>query len=309
MPGGPTGTHLGSRMHYRMCAESTWGSLPGAPAWYQIPNLDNGLTVRSKTPRYRPNTNWGGFRQKLHIRHQYQLSGDMTVEYRPTNADFLLDWALERNADTDDLGSCSLQRYAPHLELQQVGLVVDSLTLEATGESGVFTGRMSVRGKEETEITSLSYGDFDYDGLEMEPFMFQHAVLEIPDGTTVTDVEQFSISIQNNLYIGPYNNRLVTSLIAQSRAIELTLSKLACNDDYFDAKNSDSTLSFVATFTHPEGDTLVLTLPALYCDEDEEDETPNQVAKGAPKLMAGIDGSGDDITYNVTQTTTTTEAP
>jgi len=309
MPGQGANAHRGYHRHLRICREgSTWGQFPDPHTWWTIPILGDGYKVRAKRPKWRAPVNWGGYRRKVSIDHQEIVEGDMTILFFPHYTEIMLQAALLRNgALNDDLYSYYAQYYAPHLALDHQGLVCESLAISADGNSGEFTGRYTWVGKEEIENETLAATDFDYDDLEASPYMFNHASIEAPDDTVITDVEKFDLTINNNVARGPFkgNPGLLQYAYAGRREITVTLTELADRQNFFDAKEGGTALSFEAIFTHPDGETLTITLPALDCDEDNEDAEAEAKATATPSLVARTDDNGDDITWSETTETST----
>jgi len=304
MPGAPTNSHHGFDRHFRICEEATdgWGDLPSPRTWYDIPIFGDGVKIRGTQPKFRPNINRGGHKRKVSIRRREMVEGELRALVYPRYANLLLRAGLTRQGDNNDLYSYYAQYYAPHQSLDWKGLVAERLTLEADGTTDDSTFTMAIQwiGKAEAENETLASTDFYYTGLDAVPYIFEHAAIELPDDTAVTDVLSFSLTVNNNVKRGPYSGTpgRLAYLLAGRRDIELTVRELANRQNFMDAKQDGTDLSFEATFTNPNGQVLTVTLPALDCDEDPESAEPESEATVEPRLFAKTDGSDDDITWS-----------
>ena len=312
------GSHLGSRRHLRVCRETTWGVCPGSPTWHDVPILDDGMKLKATDPRYVPDTNVPGWKRRYHISHFQVVAGGIVTHPWPELTDFLVNMALERvtspaDADYQDLYSYCLDHFTPEDPRRYLGAVCERLSIAATGggDSGVRLA-LAMRAKKEEENDSLQEHDFDYSGVSKVPFMFAHAALQLtpPGGApaAVADVGAFSITVENNVQAGPNCLGYVAYLVAAQRKVSLELIELNNDDAFNEAIRDGGSFAFQATFTHPAGYTWALSLPVLYVTESDEDGTPDAPAKEAPRLEAGTDESGDDITSSVNLGTTTTTA-
>ena len=315
MPG--VRSHLGSRRNMRICRETNWAECPGAPTWYDVPILEDGMKLKAVNNRYIPNTNFQGWKQPCQVCHFQEVSGDLVTHPWVEQVDFLMDMVLERMANPaddnyQDVYSYCLDHYTPDDPRRYLGAVVETLTIAATGTGDADVRlTLSLRAKSEAENDALTEGDFDYSDVSCVPFMFAHAAILL-DGNPVTDVEAFTIAIENNVQQGPNSGGYVAYLIAGRRTISLELTELNNCDAFNQAIRGCGEVSFQATFTHPSGSTWDIELPVLYVSESDEDGTPDASAKENPRMTAATDESDDDIISTVDVvpvTTTTTVAP
>ena len=305
MPGVPGAVHLGARRHMRFVVETDFGQCPGAPDWASIPILEDGMKLKATSPRYRPDTDYGGdFRRHVHVCHQLVVEGDIVTHPWPEVAEFLLHMALDRDAD-HDLTSYCIDHYTPADPRRYLGAVVERLTIAATG-----TGNADVRftlgmvAKLEEEHNALVEGDFDFSGLTMVPFMFRDAALRLAGGLVI-DIDDFTLTVENNVARGPNvatagtDQGTVAYVFGQQRAISLELGKLNRDDRFNELIRDCGSISFEANFAHPDGHLLQIQLPVIYPEESDEDGTPSQVAKERPRFEAGCDVDGKDILWGV----------
>lgn len=315
MPGLTGNVHLGARRHVRICRESTFGSVPGAPTWHSIPILEDGWKLKATSPYYRPNTNYGGdYRRHIHIHHRQEVAGDFTTLAWPEEVEFLLGMALDRQAN-HDIYSYAADYYTPADPRRYVGIVSERLAIAVTGTGdGDVRLTHTLRAKSEAENNTLSEGDFDYSGLTTTPFMFRDASIRINAALRV-DVEAFTLTVENNVAQGPARRdgaylATVQYLIAQQRAISLELTKVNRDDAFNEAIRDGGPFAFEAAFIHPDGHLWQIQLPAIYCEQSDEDGTPDQLAKENPRFEAGVDAGGNDIIWAVDLgPATTTLAP
>ncbi len=296
----PEGTdiHQGARRHVRACQEATWGQCPPSPDWRCVPVFGDGYTVKAADPKVRPGTLVGGWKRSVHLSYLQAVAGRWTMLLYPEVAEFLLDMALKRTGD--ELHSYCLDHYTPPDPRRHLGCMVESARLECGGRGGAVLWRMALRGKLEQENDALSEGDFDYSGLTPVPFRFQGAVVEL-NASPVGDVEAFTITVRNNLRLGPARGGCLAYLCAGQRAVSLELIKLNDSDVFNSAIRAGGTLSFSAVLSHPSGRKLTIELPRLYVDESTERALPCALVRSRTRLEAAVDQSGVDVSYVVSE--------
>ena len=323
-------SHGGWRRHVRIArnqANQDLGATPSPLNWNWVPLLGDGFKLKATSPRYVPETNYGGdFRRHVAIHYQQIVEGDLTTLLWPELTQFLFDMALLRVNDVtsqnhEDIYGHVVDHYTPDDPRRYYGVVVNSMRLSATG-----TGDNDVQithsciAQREVENDVLVEGDVDYSGVSAVPFMFAHADLQI-HSVHVTDVENWNLTIENNVGDAPKIQNAAAALgvrahaIANQRTITLELTKLNNSDRFNEAIRDGGLLTFQATFTHPAGHILQIILPSLYTEESDEDGTPSAQAKESPTLEARAANTGPyagcDIVYAVdlAEGGTTTLAP
>ncbi len=292
----------------RIATESSFGTVNGSPSWTVLPILGDGYKLQASRPGYKPDTNMEGYQRSISIQHSQEVTGSHTMLAWPSVVETVLDAAMSRDAN-DDLTSYTHDFYSPVAARRILGAVAESLTINVTG-----TGDADVqfettwRGKEETDDDSLSEGDIDYSSIGSVPFMFRDAALTL-DGSTVTTVQEFSISVENNVAQGPLNGGLVAYLIAGGRDVSLDLTKVQEDEALRTALRNGNTVSFEAAFTHPLGHSMTFLFNALQVPEDEESTSRDEPTTESPTLEALKSGATDEFQYTVSldsSTTTTT---
>ncbi len=328
MPG--VRSHGGWRRMQRFCrvaAHSAYGTVPGAPAWVYIPRLGDGQGLKASAPRYVPDTEIGGFRERVAIHHRLTVEGEFRTLLYPGSAQFLLDMALARVAtvgdDYQDIYQHVMDEYNPEDPRRYTGVVADTLRIEGTGEGdGEIQVALGLIARDEAKEDSLSEATFEaaYDALEVVPFMHGHAELRV-NTILITDVERWAINVTNNVGRGPLTRQAAgVSAIAfthgNKRQITLDLTELHNSDDFDAAVRDGAHMTFSAEFWHPAGHYMAIFLPWLAVEESDNDGTPSQQAKESPRMRAleapeGQDYEGQDIVYDVDLATggTTTFAP
>jgi len=289
--------HTAERRHVRVCREENWGECPPSPHWHCVPIFGDGYQVKAADPKFRPASYIGGWRRSVHLSHFQRVRGVWRVLLYPEVAAFLLDMALERTGG--ELHSHCIDHYTPSDPRRHLGCVVEGATLRCDARTGAALWRMALRGKCEQENDALGEDDFDYSSLTLVPFGFDGATLDV-DGSAVTDVERFTVSVVNNVLCGPSIAGQAAYLSAGQRTVSLRLTKLNDSDLFNSAIRSGGTISFSASLGHPAGWTLDLELPRLCVDESRERATPGELVTATPVLEAGVDEAGVDISYQVT---------
>lgn len=298
MPGIQGTPHPGVRRHARFCREANFGVIPGAPDWVPAPVMEDGFKLKATSEPFAPDTNFGGDHQlHLAIQHKQEVAGDFATLAWPQVICPLLHMALDRQADLD-LWSYSFDYYTPSDPRRYLGVVAERLVLAISGTGdNDFRATAGLRAQQEQENDALSEGDFDYSGIHRVPFMHGHAELQLRT-VPVTDVEAYTITIENEVAIGPFRrmagvtHAVVAYLWGLQRRITLDLTKVNNNDAMNDAIRSGGTLSFEASFFHPLAHVLQFQFPMLVVPESDEDGTPSQLAKETPRLMAIVPPDG-----------------
>lgn len=198
------------------------------------------------------------------------LLGTMVTQIWPDNTAVMLALAgLPRESDFD-LKSFTMEFFdiAQAEYITQTGLKADSVEISASGDDPKLKFSYDLIGQK--EVTRAS---FSKPSLPSTPsFEFHDGAFTI-GGTLETNIEEFTISISNNLRPSPPKDasRNIKWLDAGRRQIEMswvmrTDSTLASN--YINlVRTRDRSLSFVAAFDYPGTgspiDTLSLTLSTL----------------------------------------------
>lgn len=325
-------SHGGWRRHFRIARNAQnepFGSVPAALNWNYIPILGDGFKLKATSERFVPAYNYGGYRRAVAILHQHTVEGDITVHPFPQVALFLLDAAFLRGPaagiNYQDTYAHVIDFLTPNDPRRYLGVNVESFTIANTGSGdGDTQFTLSCVAQSEREQGGLDEATFNYSGLSpFVPFMQSFARLWI-DGVNVVDVEDWSLTLENNTERGPLgweeidNLGLIQYAIAGRRTISLDLTELNNDQRMNDAIREGTNISFHARYYHPAGHVMEIQLPKLYVPESEEDGTPSQQARETPRLEALATDAGNDIIYAVNlaagssttlPTFTTTAAP
>ena len=205
MPGAPGNTHFNWRRLLSIAQEANFGvAIAGGPdgaGWQIVPVLGDGMKLKAESPRFRPDTNIMGYQQSIAVHHQQVVAGAYTTLAFPQVAALVAQMAIVRDA-TDDLRSFTLDLFTPPDPRQYLGTVAESLALRVTGTGDADVQlELALRARQEVEANGLTETDFTYVG-DAIPFMFRDAVLQL-EGATVTDVDEFTINIENTVSQGP----------------------------------------------------------------------------------------------------------
>lgn len=309
MPGLTGSPHFNYHRLLRMSRETAFGVVNESPSWQVLPILGDGYKLGARGPRFRPDTNYGGYNVNLAIHHVIEVAGQHTMLAWPQCVGPLLHATLDRDAN-DDLYSYTHDFYTPADPRRILGAVVESLAINVTG-----TGDSDVqiattwRSQSEEQNDSLDPdADFDVSGIHPRPFTFVDASIRI-DTVTSIDLERFALTIENALAVGPNVGGEVSYLIAGEQRVRLDLTRANLDQESRQAIRAGDTLSFEAEFTHPNGHYWQILIPNLGVEESDESASRTELAKEAPSLIA-VNTSGSAITTSVDLgPTTTTLAP
>ncbi len=316
MPGAEGSVHLGAHRHVRFCRETAFGECPAVPTWFSCPIIENGFTLKATSPRYWPNTNYGGdFRRHVAVHHQLEVTGDMLTLLWPELTEHLLRMCLDRDDDEDVYSHC-LDHYTPADPRRYLGAVVERMTLAFDGTgAGDIRLTHTLRAKLEEENDALVAGDFDYSAVSAVPFMFASAEFR-RNGHLIADLETGTITVENNVLAGPKRRTTGITLgthahlLAQQRAISFESEELNNDDLHNEAIRDGGYFSLDVRLHHPDGHYAQIQLPRMVIEESAEDGTPDQIAKQSPRFEALAGPSGDDIIWGVDLgPATTTLAP
>lgn len=320
MPGLSGTPHHGRRRHARMVAETTYGAVPGGASWSAVPYIGDGFKLKAEAEAWDPDSNYGGaVDSAVAIQHKQDVSGQLVTALWPQRVAALLDAALDRTGDTEDLTSYAWQHYTPVETRQIVGAVVRSLRLQVNRTDQADAQlTLDWLAQAETTVAGVDTDDFDYSDIDQRPFMgCDVAQIEVESADSF-DVEQFTLEVTNELEAGPYypmsgvTHRVLRYIIAGGRTISLDLTRVNRSAQLNDALRAGADLSFYTRWTHPLGHSLEIRLPRLIVPRVEEDGTPSRVARETPRLEARATAvGGDAIQYGVDLATggTTTIGP
>lgn len=292
----------------RWAREASWGDLPPVPDWRCIPIQSGVMGLKAEASLFWPPTSFAGWKRSVLLPELQRAAGPVEVLAWPQVVGYVLDAALERNAQ-GDLHSYCVDYFTPPDPRRYRGAVVESLQIRADRTAVALLLR--TRAWKEEENDALAEDDFDYLDLTSVPFRMRDARVAL-DGIGVTDVEEFAVTVDNEVRPGPCEAGHVAFLIGGRRCVRLEARKLNNTDDFNAAIRTGAPLSFEAEFTHPDDHRLTLELPALFAERSAEDGAPSRVASSQTLLRAATDESGHDLTYGVYVsglTTTTTTAP
>ena len=310
-PGGQV--HRGWRRHMRWAREASWGQLPPLPAWISVPIQSGRMGLGTAADLFQPDTAFKGWKRNALLRERQVVTGRVEVAAWPEVTGLLLDAALERDsspaaASYQDLFSYAIDFFTPPDGRRYLGVMVDRLQIGAA--EGEVLLRLWLRAWKEEANASLQETDFSYANITPAPFRLRDAAITFAGGA-VTDVEAFTIAVDNDLQPGPNAAGRDAFLTACSRTVSLELTKLHNSDALNDAIRDGGSLSFAATFTHPAGHQLMLQTPVLYAARNSEPADPMHAARSRALLEAVTDGAGNDLIYQLDlagATTTTTPA-
>ena len=325
---GPS-SHGGWRRHMRIArnaAHDAYGATPGVLSWQDVPVLGDGMKLKAAGPRFEPDTSHGGdYRRHVAVHHRQVVGGDIRTLLWPELSQYLLDMALLRvasaGANYQNLYGHVIDHFTPSDPRRCFGVVVGSMRLTVAG-AGAQDARLTLSciAQREEENNGLAENDFDYASLSLTPFMAGFARIEV-DSAVVADVEQWTLSVENNIGEAPFawsdsvDAAVRAHAIAGKRRVSLELTDLNNDDRFNEAIRDGSHISFSALFSHPGGHVMQIILPRLFVPESIEAAAPGAQATERSRLeaMAATGGpyEGEDIVYGVDLAAggTTTLAP
>jgi hypothetical protein len=259
------------------------------------------MSVKEFVSLYSP-ASYESWKRTMVLPELHEVSGRVHVLAWPTVTEYVLNAALERNPDRLssrylDLHSYTLDFFTPSDPRRYLGGVAERLLLRA-GPAGVLIA-LDVRAWKEAENAPLTESDFDYTGLSPVPFRLRDAAITL-GGSTLSDIEEFTVAVDNNVQPGPPAGGYAAFLLAGPRTVSLDMVKLDNSSAINEAIREGSVLSFVSRFSHPDGHEMVLELPALYAAANVEGGRPAQFAHSRALFEVGIDQNGYDLICQIT---------
>ena len=260
-------SHGGWRRHVRIArcgAHDDFGSMPASPDWKCVPVLEGGFTLKATSPRFEPETLYGGMRRSVALHHRQVVGGDLVTLPWPELARYLLDMALMRvesaGQNCSDLYRHVVDHFTPPDPRRYCGVAVNKMRMESTHTDGWHETRITLSciAQREAENDSLVEGDFDYTGISPVPFMASFALLWV-DSVLVADVENWSLTVENSIGSAPFGWSAAAGAgvrghaIAGKRTISLELSDLGNDDRFNRAIREGSCITFQARWDHPGG--------------------------------------------------------
>ena len=250
--------------YFRVAEESTWGTV--GTSWVGIPPDEYSIGYENTIT---PQDKMTGEIDFVYVDVTNQaLQGTFTSQVWPANAATLLAMiGLPRESDNTLLShSVSFFDYAKGEYVNQLGIVVNSCEISASGGSPKLMFSMDCVGKSEASTSSFGKPTFP-----VGPAFEIHDATFTIAGSAEPNVSEFSISVSNNVSLAEILDPTTRSprWVDYGRR-EVSLSFTVRTDStmanhYVNlARNRDDDLSFVAAFNYPGTgspiDTLTFTL-------------------------------------------------
>jgi len=286
--------HYPRRRHVRICAEESWKTPPAEPDWVYIPIVGDGFSVQGERDYFRPEGLFGGPAAEVRLPEMLRVEGELVTRPYPELAGCLLNAALAREAG--ELPSYCLEHFTPADPRRVTGARVRRLVLAADGDGALL--RLAFTAADEQARPGLTEDAFDYSGIDPVPFRLAGASVTAA-GRALTGVEEFALTVENELAAGPNRAGTVGYLADGQRTVQLRLVAPDDSPDFADAVRSGVAFGFEATLTHPDGHWLELALPALQATSDRAQARPGRPVRAELRAEAATDGAGDDFTYVV----------
>lgn len=281
--------HYPRRRHLRICPEESWGTPPPDPDPVAVPLVGDGFSVRAERDYYRPHGPAG-----LRLPEMLRVEGELLTRPYPELTGFLLNAALARQ--DGELPSYSLEHFSPADRRRVTGARIRRLVLSAGSDGALL--RVAFVGAGEQPLPSLTKDAIDYCGLSPAPFRLRGADITA-GGRELAAVEEFNLTIENDLTPGPNRGGAIGFLAAGARTVRLRLTAADDVADFHDAVRSGDTFPVEAALAHPQGHTLELSLPAVRAVSNPADARPGRAARAELRALADADAAGNDLTYTV----------
>lgn len=292
--------HIGARRFWRFQAEEEWGGGPSGEEWISVPIEGDGFKLKMKSPHFVPDLNVGGYQRKYQIQNKADIEGEIRCMLFPATVEALLNMAFLRD-DDEELVSYVIEHLSPVEAKRFVGCRVNTATL-AGDNAGQVTLALNMIGKSEAVN---GFFDEEAEHADQIPFIFQHGVYELPDGTPLLTIENFSIEIALNLIKGPYVgvNGHIAYLLSGRQAVTGNTTILYDAPTYNAAVRGGTPLSMELVFTHPTETTdgvVTIWIPSIIVPEASEDGAPGDAVKQTINFEAGLPEDGPQIQIGVT---------
>ena len=201
--------------------ETTWGAIPGTPAYFLVPYSDCNIKLTRDRRQSQP---FSGRRQRMHNQaFRRRLGGNITCplfgQQDASNvsiAQKLIAWAFSAPAGID-LDSRTAELF-DSLEVKRwTGLRVNNCTISGS-EGNPITISLDVIGKDETSVSAGSAQALAAAVSEKTEFLFEDAVFTF--GGSAQKMKSFSLSVANNLAADEFlNSDTIQILPAGDRVI------------------------------------------------------------------------------------------
>lgn len=214
--------YMGWQRHLFLTAlETTWGTIPGTPAYFQVPVEEYSVKVIPESRQSMPTM---GIRQRRHNQiYRRRLDGSLTCPlYAHTVttsiAEKLITWAFNFPAGLD-LDARTAEWFDSVELKRQTGLRVNTCTIEGSESSGNCTISLGLMGKDETSVSAGSAQALSGSYVpERSEFLFPDAVFTL--GGSATSLVSFRIMLNNNLKENFMNSTTRTLLSAGDRHVD-----------------------------------------------------------------------------------------
>lgn len=280
----------GTMSKLRIGTETVWGDGQSASS-INIPFTAEDL--RMERPPFFPDEARESYKQETVEEGVINARGSFTYAVKPSSKAIVETWALGRTAGllTNSL-SVQVDREVEYVKY--TGCYINTLDLACAGADQRLMATVGIEGKEEVVDADWaeSYGaDVAYH--------FAHGVFTI-GGSIDNYVRSFALTINNQCVTDLHGNAYKLVEITQGkRLITGSIVVTLKGTTYTAAWRAGTELAFLVVFTHPDTDTLTITIPKMKLTGPELSVDPTAVIPMTLPFQARVHGT-DDITITST---------
>lgn len=282
------GGKLGAMSKLRIGTEDTWGD-GHSHSSINIPYTTQDL--HQERPPFFPDEARESYKQETVESGVINVRGSFTYAVKPSSVAIPETWALGRTAGqlTNSL-AIQVDREVEYVKYN--GCYINTLDLACAGADQRLMATVGIEGKE--EVADVDWGE-SY-GLETA-YHFAHGVFSI-GGSVESYVRSFALTINNQCVTDLHGNAYKLVEISQGkRLITGSIVVTLKGTTYTAAWRASPTteLAFSVVFTHPDADTLTITIPKMKLTGPELSIDPTAIIPMTLPFQAKVHGT-DDIT-------------
>jgi len=296
------------RAYLRICKESSWGSLPGAPSWVYLALKDDAFNMRLAKPTLKPVVNVGYVGRKWQVPNKHLGEGRLATFLQPANVEFLLQSFYTRTSN--ELNSYSIEYEGTQRAIRALGVRVASATLTADPED-FLNLELELVAKEIVTSGVSSFATSAKAGISgVAPFKLQDCGFTLDAGTptSITTLTSFNLAWNNNLSRGPHlgSTMQVAWLEAGNRDVSFDSTWKLAGTTWLTAKDASTNVKASFIGEHPAQGTDARFTIHFADGVFETAETPDNVNEPTMATFhheSEMDASNNDVVIVVENVT------